>query len=268
MRVLSEPVVQFLLLGAALFALHGALGGRALSGAGPAIVVDDELATWIAASQRRQLGQPPTEDELRGAIARHVRDQVLLAEARRRGLELGDTVIDRRLIQKMDFLLEGGGAPTDEQLEAYLAAHEDRYAAPIRVEVIHRFFSARRPSPEHDAREALDSGDGGDPFPLGGAFSGPVDRVRQELGLRMDLADVEPGRWTGPHESAYGWHLIRVDSREDGGVRRLLHVRAEVTRDWLLAEKERARAEAVADLVDAADVRITADLAAAIESAR
>ena len=258
-----DPLLHFLLLGAALFGLHGLLGGQLLSGA-PQIVVDDELAGWLAARPARQLGRQPTVEELRGAITRHVRDEVLLAEARRRGLEIGDTVVDRRLIQKMEFLLEGGGVPTEDDLRAHQAAHAERYAAPTRVELTHRFFSSRRSDPEGDARGALTTNESGDPFAGGRELGGPGERVRQQLGLAVDLATLTPGVWTGPHASAYGWHLLRIETREEGGVRPLEEVRKAVERDWRIAEQERSRARAIEELVAATSVRIEADLAAAV----
>ncbi len=266
MKLLREPLLHFLLLGAALFALHGALGGRASSDGGPVVEIDDQLARWIAASQERQLGRRPTEDELRAAIDRHVRDEVLLEEARRRGLQLGDTVIDRRLIQKMEFLLEGARTPTDAELQTYLTAHPTRYAAPLRVEGRHRFFSARRPDPEGDARAALGTDDPGDPFPLGQELRGPVDRLSQELGLRMSLSDVQVGTWTGPLESAYGWHLVFLSDRVEAGPQPLAQVRAAVTRDWLIQDKEDTRTLAIEELVAAAHVRISADLGRAVQA--
>ncbi len=264
--ILRDPLLHFLLLGAALFALHGVLGGRALSGS-TRIVVDDDLARWLASSQARRLGRQPTVDELRGAISRHVRDEVLLAEARRRGLEIGDTVVDRRLIQKMEFLLESGASPTDEDLTAHQEAHPERYAAPTRVELTHRFFSSRRGDPEGDAAAALTTEEPGDPFAGGRRFRGRVERIRQQLALSVDLTTLTPGHWTGPHASAYGWHVLRIESRQEGGTRPLDEVRAEVERDWRIAEQDRSRALAIEGLVAEATIRIDADLADAVAPA-
>jgi hypothetical protein len=262
-RILRDPLLHFLVLGAALFALHGLLGGHALEGT-TRIVVDDDLARWLASSQARQLGRRPTVDELRGAITNHVRDEALLAEARRRGLEIGDTVVDRRLIQKMEFLLEGSGSPTKEDLAAYQAAHPERYDAPTRVELSQRFFSDRRSDPEGDARAALTTDEPGDPFPLGREFSGPTDRLARDLGVTVDLASLPTGPWTGPHRSTYGWTLVRIGWLEEGGAEPLGAVIGAVERDWRIAEQERSRDLAIEALVAEAAVHIDADLAAAV----
>ena len=249
--MLREPLVQFLLLGAAILAVHAALGGPLRAGPAP-VVVDDALVEWLAASHARQFGTAPTEAETDAAVQRHVRDVVVLAEARRRGLDVGDTVVDRRLIQKMEFLLEGAPEPTDAALEDFLAAHAERYAVPARGDVTHRFFSQRRTDAEEDARQ----GEGGDPFPLGATFTGPIARIERDLGLPGALGGLAVGVWHGPLRSPYGWHLVRIDGRTDARTRPLPEVRAEVLRDWGTEARARAREVAIDALVAEADVRI------------
>jgi len=254
----SEPLLHFLLLGAVLFGLHGALGGSPCVGGGEPVVVDAQLVGWLEASELRRLGRAPTEDELDAAIAGQVRDAVLLAEARRRGLDAGDTVVDRRLLQKMEFLLEGSAQPTDADLLEWLAEHPDRYAAPAHLAITQRYFSAdRRADARADAIAARASQDPGDPFPLGLALAGPADRLQRDLGLRADLTTLPEGAWSAPLESAYGWHLVRVERATPARERTLAEVRDAVERDWLVAARAEARTRAIQQLVDRADVRIT-----------
>lgn len=258
MAALREPLVHFLLLGILLFGLHAALGGRLLEGR-DRIVIDADVARAIADSQERQLGRRPSEAELRGAIQRRVEDLVLLAEARRRGLDEGDVIVDRRLIQKAGFLLEGAPSPTAEELSAYYSTHADRYARPTRVVVRQRFFSGSQEDAEAEAAEALLTGALGDPFALGRELRGTVAQVQGRLGLDVDLAELPMGEWAGPYVSQYGAHLLRLEERSVA--KGSAFDAAAVERDWLRDERDRAREAGLARLVERASVVIEADLA-------
>ena len=66
---------------------------------------------------------PPTPAELEGLIEAHIREEVLYREARALGLEQDDTIVRRRMAQKMEFLFEDLAPlaePTEEELRVFL----------------------------------------------------------------------------------------------------------------------------------------------------
>src|SRR5262245_17219640 len=101
-RLLAEPLVQFLVLGAVLFAAYGSLGRaeprreEIVVGAGQI----EHLAQTFSLFQQR----PPTADELKEQVDRYVREEILSREAIRLGLDQDDSVIRRRLQQKLEFI--------------------------------------------------------------------------------------------------------------------------------------------------------------------
>lgn len=261
MRLLREPLVQFLLLGAVLYGAQVLLGGRLLAGGDTTLVVDQQLADWLAASEARSLGRAPTAAEVDAAVQRHVRMQALRSEARRLGLDQGDPIVGRRLEQKMEFLLEGAPPPPGEaELAAWLAAHPERYRRPDVVAIEHRFFRER---------DAVDPEAPGEPFLAGATARGSAEVLDARFGPGFGAAvlALDGQGWLGPVRSTYGWHLVRITERVPGGLPALAEVRADVARD-LLAERTAAERERRIDaLVDGLDVRIEADLAAAAASA-
>ena len=75
----------------------------------------ERIATWFQATWQR----PPSNAELRGAVDDYVRQEVLYRAALSLGLESDDTVVHRRMSQKMEFLLEQGiPLPTEADLRA------------------------------------------------------------------------------------------------------------------------------------------------------
>ena len=141
---MREPLVQFLLLGAALFALSGLIAGRRLGK--ERIVVSRGQIESLAAMFERTWMRPPTVDELDGLVRDHLREEVAYREARAMGLERDDTVIRRRLRQKLEFLSEQvmEVEPTDAELAAYLAAHPEAFRQEGSVSFVQVFLDPER----------------------------------------------------------------------------------------------------------------------------
>ena len=106
--------------------------------------------------------RPPSTEELRGLINEQVTEEIYVREALKLGLDRDDTVIRRRLRQKMEFLTDaevGAISPTDAELESYLAAHPDAFSTPPRMAFQQVFFNPDRRGDviERDSRVALAS---------------------------------------------------------------------------------------------------------------
>ena len=123
-RALREPLLHFLLIGIAVFALYQA--GSPLEPASAQRIIEvtpaqvERLAGQFEAVWRRR----PSEAELTGLVEDFVREEVYYREALALGLDRDDTVIRRRLRQKMEFLSDAGAgamAPEEAELRAYFA---------------------------------------------------------------------------------------------------------------------------------------------------
>lgn len=259
----KEPLVHFVLLGGLLFAVHAAVGGeRGPEGRAP-IVVSTGFVEGLAADRARRTGAAPDAEVTEGLVREFVREEALVREARRRGLDRGDPIVRRRLVQKMEFLLEGTvrvPEPTDAELRRHLERHPDAFGRSPRVGFTHVFFSRdRRDDPEGEARRALrelqDANptpervpERGDPFLLGADQPPrPVQRLGNTFGRAFAdaIAELPEGAWRGPIESAQGWHLVRVTERTPGGVPPFDQVRDRVRAAVLKERREDAYQEAL-----------------------
>ena len=102
---LREPVVQFLLIGASLFVVHTALRPSQKQASSEIVITDDQAAALV--SQFASTWQrAPSKQELQSLIDDEVRTEVYVREAMKLGLDQNDTIIRRRLRQKMEFLNE------------------------------------------------------------------------------------------------------------------------------------------------------------------
>jgi hypothetical protein len=254
MKLLREPLVHFLLLGAVLFGVFALVGDRGSARAGHIVVTPGHLE-HLMVSFTRTWQRPPTAPELAGLIDDYIREEVLYREAVAMGLDRDDTIVRRRLRQKLEFLTEETAemaAPSDEELQTFLQQHLDAFRVEPRLAFRHVYLSRdRRGDATAEARQLLlqlTRGDAAvDPTTLGDPFLLPLEFAsvsRSEIArlfgdaFATQLQHLEPGRWTGPIESAYGLHLVYVRERVDGRIPALAEVREAVQREWLTARRK------------------------------
>lgn len=255
-RWMREPALHFALLGAALFAAHAALvAPEEDADATTPIVISDAFLEGLRERHRRRAGSDAEDEAL---IAEYARDEALHREALRLGLDRGDAIVRRRLIQKMELLLRAMAEPEalgDDALAAHLEANQAAYRAPDRASFTLAWFSRdQRDDAESDARAALAAeAPEGDPFLLGSRFEGRTRRdVRGRLGPELAGAAFSApiGRWSGPVLTSRGVFLIRVDAREEGRPATLDEAREAVARDARREAADRALQRAVSTLVE------------------
>jgi hypothetical protein len=266
-KLLHEPLVHFLLLGAVIFAVSSWFSKSAGS-APDSIIVTQGQVEVLAVGFTRTWQRPPTRQELEGLIAEYVREEVLYREAMAMGLDRDDTIVRRRMRQKLEFLTEDvaaqSAAPTDQELQVHLNQHADKFCEQPRYAFEHIFFSRerRKKSAEADARAVLAQLNGpkgsaidvetlGDtfllPFHFGPSSGDEIARLFGES-FSQRVAEAEAGRWTGPFESSYGLHLVLVHQRVPGEIPALAMVREAVLRDMLAERRKQALEAAYAKL--------------------
>jgi hypothetical protein len=249
---LKEPVLHFLLIGGAIFAAYGLIAPRGNDGA--RIVVSQGVVDALVREHQGRWQRPPVEQELAGLVEGYVRDEILYREGAALGLDRDDPVIKRRVRQKLEVIAEEQlvrDAPTDSDLQAYLARHADRFTRPGTVSFEQVFLPATATAAEVEAARASVAR-GVDPARLGQssmlpprAENVPFDLAARDFGAEFaaDIAKLPLHEWTGPVRSGFGQHLVRVTARTPSALPPLAEVRPAVAREW---ESERR----VASLAD------------------
>ena len=263
-KIIREPLVHFLLAGAAIFAFF-AWQPSPDDPASRTIHLTRSDQARLSVNFAQIMGRPPTEAELKAIIDRWVREEVLYREALRLGLDEGDAVVRKRLAQKMDVIAASSAdtaTPDAAKLEEWLRAHPERFAQDLQLTFDQLYFTTRGRAAV--ARTLLGGGADwtkvGDPVSLPGQFTGANRAVvSAEMGdeFARALEGLAPsGTWHGPIESALGWHLVRLRDKQPGRLPPLASIRQRVEDDWR-AETGRARQEAAyRSLREAYTVRI------------
>ncbi|MBK6004769.1 peptidyl-prolyl cis-trans isomerase [Ramlibacter ginsenosidimutans] len=259
--ILGEPLLHFVAIGAALFVWFQWSGG----GAGPGstrIAITSGQIQHLAASYTKAWQHPPTDTELKGLIDDWVREEIAVREAVAAGLDRDDTIVRRRLRQKLEFLAEEAAQaapPTDQELEAWLTSHGDALRIEPRVAFRQVFVSRERrgAAAERDAAAILARLNAigpaapvdalGDPTMLPSDIELTSTRDIDRLfgpGFAQRIETLAPGAWVGPVKSSYGLHLVQVRARTEGALPQLAAVRPLVERE-VLAERRNRQLDAM-----------------------
>jgi PPIC-type PPIASE domain len=264
-RLLREPLFHFLVVGGLAAALFGDRGG-----APRRIDIDEGLRRGLRQDFQRRTGAPPTAQEESALLRRWADEEILVREAQALGLDRGDVVVRRRLLQKMEFLAEESRPlpePDEATLRAHLESHPERWQVAPGVRFTHVFVGRERHGDATlaDARALLarlvageDPASLGDPF-LRGREVGPSsrDEIAAQFGAEFAsrVTELPVGTWSGPVGSSYGLHLVRVEQRRPGGPPPLAEVREAVRHDWIEERRAEARRAKLDDLRRHYDLR-------------
>src|SRR6185295_160485 len=154
-RLLQEPLLHFLALGAVIFTANGwRQSQRPAANAEPRINVTAAVIDRLRAGYERQFGQAPDAAELRGLVTAHIREEVLCREALALGLDRDDTIVRRRLAQKMEFLTDDlavTAEPEDAAVREFFEKNVAHYAKAGRVTFRHIYFSKEKRGAGMDA---------------------------------------------------------------------------------------------------------------------
>ncbi len=259
-RWLREPLVHFLLLGVALFVVYGYLQ-RGRGGVEPSRQITlslDDLRTMDVYFES-QWHRQPTSAEFQAMVEDKVREEVLYREALAMGLDKDDTIVKRRMAQKMQFLAEDVAAahePSTGELKAWFEKNSNKFALPSRYSFRHLYFSPdkRGKDAQQDAAKALTKISGhpedspvaaslGDQFMFQDYYGDQAtEAIAKEFGPQFAVAieKLKPGSWEGPIESGYGWHLVFVGTIIPGRIPAFEEAEPDVKTAWLGDQKREA----------------------------
>jgi len=243
---LRDPLTFFLIAGAALFFIASWFEPEEIP---YDIIISDADMQRLGDQWRMQMRRDASTEELDGLVNQLIKEEIYYREAQRLNLDQNDTIVRRRLVQKLTFLTEDiatAQAPDDQALRAFYEENLERYKLPERYTFTHRYFSAdRRADAQQDATTALeDEAATGDPFMLQKAYA---ERSERDIGdlfgrdFAKDLSTLTPAEnWQGPVRSAYGWHAVQLTEVNREAVETFETVRSRVLTDMQQATREAA----------------------------
>jgi peptidyl-prolyl cis-trans isomerase C len=266
-KLLREPLVHFMFIGAVIYLLYGVFAEPIPEADDKTIVVTVGEVEWMQTSWQKRWNRPPTAEEFDGLIQQYVKETVLYREALTMGLNQHDMVIRRRLAQKLEFLAKDLVAltpPSEEELQTYFDSHQDRYQEPALYTFTQVFIDPdKRGDTTLDDAAAIkatliakgdaieDAGAPGDDFMLQNYYPEKDQAEIQKFfgsGFAESLVELSPGQWHGPVLSGYGVHLVYVSNISEQPVPDFAEVRERVVQDWTTEKGEELNDQFYANL--------------------
>jgi peptidyl-prolyl cis-trans isomerase C len=275
LKFLREPLVHFLAIGAAIFVLYAFWGQQETEEQERAITITAGEIGWLTDTWKKRWNRPPTPEERAGIIDQYLREMILYREAVAMSLDRDDSVIRRRLAQKLEFLsqdLVSPEPPAKEELQAYFKEHMGQYQAPDLVTMTHVFIDPdlrgdqtlvdaevikeklqALKEPPHDAQAF------GDTFMLQSYYP---ERSEAELlklfgsGFARSVFELAPGQWHGPVLSGYGTHLVYVYDHQKAEPPNFADVEEQVLQNWEDDTRNRLNEQFIDSIIARYDVVI------------
>jgi len=245
-KLLREPLLHFLLIGACLFLLYEWKADNTVGDRGKILITESDVQQIIA-SYEKNWSQLPDSQTLRSLVEEHVRAEIMYQEALQLGLEHNDEIIKRRLRQKYEFLVKDLSSiqqPSEADLKSFYASHPETYMSPRKLSFSHIYFSPdKRKEPMENARKLLEEIAGkevkveeyGDDFHLQQFYASRDYReIVQNYGKQFSdtlFAQTSSG-WKEPMLSGYGVHLVNISSIEEPESIPFEEVQQLVLQDW------------------------------------
>lgn len=254
-RLIREPLVQFLLIGVAIFAIYELVASQS-EPPRDRIVVTEGRAQQLALVFAKTWQRSPSPQEMRGLIDAYVKEEIYYREAIKLGLDRDDTLIRRRMQQKMEFLSEPSDdrlAASDATLQSFYDANQADFLIEPEVEFQQILIDSEKDREPAEARaeqllrQLRDSSQDVDASELGDATLLPyatqlssVTRIGNAFGenFAKKLATLPAGEWTGPIKSPFGLHLVHITDRRDERLPPLNEIRKAVEQKWRTQERD------------------------------
>jgi hypothetical protein len=253
----KEPLLHFLIIGALIFVVFSIVNKDEIDVSGNKIVVTVAEIERLSGNWSKKWNRPPTETELNGLVDSYIKEEVYYREALALGLDQNDTILRRRLMQKMEFLsndLAELNQPDEAALNKYFLDNQEKYELPAKVSFTHIYFSLdKRGAKASEDAESVLSGLNVPRAPeKGDSFMMQYDFV-QETPFEVErlfgkdfagqLFTLEKNTWQGPIESGYGLHLVRISEKIDSRMPELASVIDKVRTDLMFEQRQKMNKE-------------------------
>ena len=256
-KLYKEPLLHFLIIGALIFVLFSFVNKEESAVSENNILVSTADIQRLSDHWSKKWNRPPTETELKGLVESYIKEEVYYREALALGLDQNDTILRRRLMQKMEFLsndLAELNTPDESALNKYFIDNQGKYKLQARLSFTHIYFSLdkRGRKAVEDAKtvlsglDALRAPEKGDSFMLEYDFDQEtpfeVERLFGNV-FAKQLFTLETNIWQGPIKSGYGLHLVRISEKINSQMPELASVIDKVRTDLMFEQREKMNKE-------------------------
>ena len=259
---IREPLLHFLLIGAALFGIDRLINRDA--DAANEIVISAEVTREAHDLFKARRGHEPSAEEMKALQKIWLDNEVLYREGLALQLDKGDTAIRERVIFKALSVVDGGTQlppASDEVLRDWFEKRRAKYDEPARFDFQEAVLGGETDETAVRAFvDLLNNGTPGDAKAGLRVFKGrPHSNLLQSYGegFAKALEGAAPGQWLAL-QSRDGWHAVRLDATSAGKPASFEALRGVVLQDWTDSVLAEQRSAAVAALAKKYTIKVEA----------
>jgi len=259
-KIITEPLVHFLVIAILLFIIFEQSNSNISNP--NTITVSQGRIDQIKQSFLTRWNREPLAKELDNALHHYAINEMYLREARSLNMDVGDKVIDRRLRQKIDFLIEDlvtTKEPTTTELMQYYQKNITKYQSlPVYSfqqvhfsvdgdkETLQQKINQQKViiSQGHEPRGELKLL----PYQVSNQNSLQINRVFGS-NFSEQLMSAPLSSWSGPIESSHGVHFVLLNQRTPASNKAFDVVKSTVLTDWQYDNLQLAKASFEEQLV-------------------
>jgi hypothetical protein len=247
--IIREPLVHFLFISALFFLGFEMVNSQ--SEDQQSIVITDGRIAELENSFTSRWKREPLQEELNNAIDGYALNQMYLNEARAMQLDIGDQIVEKRLRQKMNYLLDSmaiSQAPSEQQLLSFYQETAQRYQVPAQYSLIQVFISQdsedivyQQKISQQQTRIEQGLAPQGDASLLPAEFERKTaEQLASHFGFEFTehLKTIELDHWVGPIPSALGQHFVKVHDKTENAVKPFNQVKERVLQEWRYQQKK------------------------------
>ena len=248
-RIIQEPLLHFLVVGSILF-IYLSNNDTTIS---PQIVITQGKVEQLTAQFTKTRQREPSKEELKALIDNQIKENLAFTHGVNMGLLEDDSIIKRRIQQKIEFMLNDSIAsiePTPKELQAYLNKHKKRYTiAPL--------YSFRHIYINPDNHQNIDNfitelkskdldklyGELGDSMMIESQFKDiTTAQIARLLGDKFakKLDTLPLHSWQSSIKSGYGEHLVIIDKKTPSHIATIKEIDRVLRRDFRVDAQKRA----------------------------
>lgn len=248
-RILHEPLLHFVIVGSLLFFYLSSNDTQTK----PQVVISQGKINQLTAQYTKTRQRAPSSEELKALIDNQIREDLAFEHGVKMGLVENDSIIKRRVQQKIEFMLNDSIAniePSREELQAYLETHKEQFTIAPVYSFKHIYINPEKHEDTDAFIKKLQTQNlneiyksSGDSMMIESEYVEiSTYQIARLFGRKFakNLDDIALGSWQGPVQSGYGLHLVIIDKKTPAHVATLEEMEATIKREYRAETQKKA----------------------------
>jgi hypothetical protein len=219
LRILKEPLIHFLLIGASLFFIYSLVNNTAPQDNNKVYVSKNQLNkiydVWVD-----KTGKTPKKMQKKKLVDEYIQQEILFKEAIAKGLDKNDHVIRKHLAKKMKFVFDDNIVlkdATDEELKKIYKKEVSLFKTNENISFNQVVFSKDAKNIQQESQKLLKR--------LRDSKKSKVSTIGTKVDLNRTtlekvfskkfaniIFNLKLNTWQGPFQTKYGLHLVNIHS--------------------------------------------------------